>query len=211
MAMNGNSQKVISPSKLAHIVLRTNNFAKMKWYYETFFGGHSVYANEGMAFITYDDEHHRIALLSNPSLGNNTGSTSGLEHIAFTFDSLEDLCTAYKQRKALGITPGWCVNHGPTTSMYYKDPDGNQIETQFDNFETAEEATAMMQTPAFHENALGADFDPEGFVAESRLVRVLVTSIAKRQDVGPRDLDDLGALREEMNASQTGPTVGTSA
>ena len=45
--------------------------------------------------------------------------------------------------------------------MYYKDPDGNQIETQFDNFETAEEATAMMQTPAFHENALGADFDPE--------------------------------------------------
>lgn len=35
--------------------------------------------------------------------------TAGLVHIAFTFDSLKDLCTAYKQRKALGIEPGWCV------------------------------------------------------------------------------------------------------
>lgn len=35
--------------------------------------------------------------------------SAGLAHIAFTFDSLKDLCTAYKQRKALGIEPGWCV------------------------------------------------------------------------------------------------------
>lgn len=38
-------------------------------------------------------------------------------------------------------------NHGPTTSLYYRDPDGNQIETQVDNFETAEEATAFMNSP----------------------------------------------------------------
>ncbi|EME87490.1 uncharacterized protein MYCFIDRAFT_212905 [Pseudocercospora fijiensis CIRAD86] len=210
MATNGNAQKVISPSKLARIVSRTNNFAKMKWYYETFLGGHSVCTNEGMAFITYDDEHHRIALLSKPNLGDNTGNTSGLEHIAFTFDSLEDLCTAYKQRKALDITPGWCVNHGPTTSMYYKNPDGNQIETQFDNFGTAEEATAMMQTPAFDENPLGADFDPED-LCRSVEAGESVASIAKRKDVGPRGLDDLGALREKVNASQTGPAVDTEA
>jgi hypothetical protein len=42
-------------------------------------------------------------------LKSNDGSTTGLEHIAFTFDSLKDLCTAYKQRKEHGIIPGWCV------------------------------------------------------------------------------------------------------
>lgn len=109
MVSTNGAQKVLSPSKLAHVVLRTNNFEKMKKYYCDFLGGYVVHGNEFLAFITYDDEHHRIALLGNPQLQNNPGTTSGLEHIAFTFDTLQDLCTSYKQRKALGITPGWCV------------------------------------------------------------------------------------------------------
>jgi len=31
------------------------------------------------------------------------------------------------------------VNHRPTTSMYYRDPDGNRVELQIDNFPTAKE------------------------------------------------------------------------
>ena len=49
--------------------------------------------------------------------------------------------------------------------MYYRDPDGNQIETQVDNFDTNDEATAMMKGPYFSENPLGTDFDPEDLVA----------------------------------------------
>ena len=45
--------------------------------------------------------------------------------------------------------------------MYYRDPDGNQIETQVDNFDDPEEATRWMSSPEFLENSLGADFDPE--------------------------------------------------
>jgi catechol-2,3-dioxygenase len=30
------------------------------------------------------------------------------------------------------------VNHGNSTSFYYKDPDGNQVETMMDNFSPAE-------------------------------------------------------------------------
>jgi catechol-2,3-dioxygenase len=101
--------KVISPSKLAHVVLRTNNFHSMVKFYKTFLGGYAVFENEHIAFITYDDEHHRIAIIHQPHLKSNDGSTTGLEHIAFTFDSLKDLCTAYKQRKEHGIIPGWCV------------------------------------------------------------------------------------------------------
>ncbi len=41
---------------------------------------------------------------------------------------------------ARGIEPYWCVHHGLTVSMYYADPDGNQMEFQVDAFESMEEA-----------------------------------------------------------------------
>src|SRR5690606_33957781 len=33
------------------------------------------------------------------------------------------------------------INHGQSTSFYYHDPDGNEIETYIDNFDTPEECT----------------------------------------------------------------------
>ena len=109
MASIENAQgKVLSPSKLAHVVLQTNNFEHMKRFYVQFLGGRLVKESGPLAFITYDDEHHRIALIGMPCKDKDAES-SGLAHIAFTFDTLKDLCTAYKQRKALGIEPGWCV------------------------------------------------------------------------------------------------------
>jgi hypothetical protein len=57
-------------------------------------------------------------------------NTCGLEHIAFSLDSLSDLLLSYRQRKQKKILPLWPVNHGPTTSIYYSDPDSNEIETK---------------------------------------------------------------------------------
>jgi len=125
--------KVISPSKLAHIVLRTSKFPEMVEYYKNFLGATATYENNFLSFLTYDDEHHRIAIIYVPGTGPKNRLLSGLEHIAFTFDNLTDLSVAYLQRKQRGIVPFWAVNHGPTTSIYYQDPDGNQIETQVDN------------------------------------------------------------------------------
>ena len=120
MATNGTHQKVISPSKLAHVVLRTSRFEHMKRFYCNFLGGRIVHANDYLAFITYDDEHHRIALINMPGTKDKDHECAGLVHIAFTFDTLQDLCTAYKQRKALDITPGWCVVS--TRSFYHRGP-----------------------------------------------------------------------------------------
>ena len=49
-------------------------------------------------------------------------------------------------------------------SIYYEDPDGNQIETQVDSFEDPEEATKFMVSKEFAENPIGAGFDPEEYV-----------------------------------------------
>jgi hypothetical protein len=63
--------------------------------------------------------------------------------------------------KSNHIEPHWCINHGPTTSLYYHDPDGNQIELQVDNFTTIEQANAFIGSSVFQENPIGVEFNPE--------------------------------------------------
>ncbi|KAL6241586.1 hypothetical protein RBB50_011609 [Rhinocladiella similis] len=187
---NGEFTQVKSPSRLAHVVLRTPRFRQMIEFYKVFLGAWATHENDFVSFMTYDEEHHRIAIASVHGTTDKVKTSAGLEHIAFTFDTLEDLALAYRQRKARGIEPIWCVNHGPTTSMYYQDPDGNQLETQVDNFTTVEAANEFMASAAFAENPIGVDFDPE------ELVKKLQAGMAEhelklRPNIGPRGLDTI--------------------
>ncbi|KAH7058919.1 Glyoxalase/Bleomycin resistance protein/Dihydroxybiphenyl dioxygenase [Macrophomina phaseolina] len=189
MEKHGKPTKIISPVKLAHVVLRTRPemFKQMVDFYKTFLGADASYENDTLSFLTYDDEHHRIALAAVPGLGPKDAQTSGLEHIAFTFASIHDLLGAYTQRKQLGVCPIWCVNHGPTLSIYYRDPDGNTIETQVDCFDSAEAATAQMRSDEFNENPIGVDFDPEDLIV--RLEKgESVEEVLLRPRIGKRDL-----------------------
>jgi len=54
----------IVPQKLAHVVIRTSRFAEMLDWYRTVFHAKTSFENPVIAFLTYDDEHHRIALLN---------------------------------------------------------------------------------------------------------------------------------------------------
>ena len=181
--------KVISPATMAHVVLRTGNFAKMVDFYTTFLGGTITHGNDFLSFITYDEEHHRIALIAMPGTGPKAPTSSGLEHIAFSFPTLSALLLAYRQRKARGIPPLWSVNHGPTTSIYYKDPDGNMLETQVDNFDTVEAANNFMTSKEFAENPVGTDLDPEELIERIRKGDSDEV-LKKRPEVGPRGLPD---------------------
>ncbi|KAK5102746.1 hypothetical protein LTS08_003546 [Lithohypha guttulata] len=182
-------ERVISPSKLAHVVLRTNNLENMVTFYKTFLGAKVIYENEMLAFLSYDEEHHRIAILGVPGTQAKQQTTCGLEHIAFTFSSLTDLLLSYRQRKQKGIPPLWPVNHGPTTSIYYRDPDGNMIETQVDNFDDPDAATEFMKSKHFSENPIGADFDPEEWI-EQLTAGKPENELKVRKEVGPRGLPD---------------------
>ncbi|KFZ07220.1 hypothetical protein V501_06675 [Pseudogymnoascus sp. VKM F-4519 (FW-2642)] len=182
-----NNDKVIRPISLAHIVFRTANLQRQIDFWTLFLGATVISQNDTLAFLQYDDEHHRIAFIADanaqPEQGVSKGA--GMHHVTFTFASLSDLVKAYKQRKALGVLPTWCVNHGMTTSMYYVDPDGNQIETQVDNFESPEEAREFMQGELFRENPLGTDFDPEEL--DGKIQSGVEDSVLKKRvEIGPR-------------------------
>ena len=60
----------------------------------------------------------------------------------------------------VGTTPVWSINHGPTTSMYYEDPDGIRLEFQTENFPTAKQTAQHLHSRAFAENPIGVNFDP---------------------------------------------------
>ena len=155
----------IAPAKLAHVVLRTGRYQSMIDWYKTVLEAEVMYGNEFVTFLTYDDEHHRIAIAKAPGLLPKLRTQSGMDHFAFTYDTLSDLLATYQRISGLGISPYWCINHGGTTSMYYKDPDGNHVELQIDNFATNEEANKFLEGPEFSENPIGEDFDPHELLA----------------------------------------------
>ena len=81
------------------------------------------------------------------------------------------------------------MNHGPTTSIYYRDPDGNELETQVDNFKNAYEATEFMKSESFVHNPIGVEFDPEEFI--TRLQNGEKEGVLmKRPESGPCGLSD---------------------
>src|SRR5262245_29266907 len=127
----------IRPQKFVHVVYRTRRFAQMLAWYQAVFDARIQYQNPALAFLTYDDEHHRFAFASLAVLqpgGTETDRRGliGVDHVAYTYASLRDLFENYAQLRASGIKPYWCVHHGMTVSMYYADPDGNQMEFQVD-------------------------------------------------------------------------------
>jgi catechol-2,3-dioxygenase len=156
---------VAKPIKLAHFVLRTTRYDELRAWYRLVLQATVQLENPMLCFMTYDDEHHRIAIVNLPDLVPRPPASDGVDHIAFTYASLGDLLHTYARLKHAGITPYWCINHGPTTSLYYRDPDGNQIELQIDNFPDVESLNAWMRGGALRANPIGVDFDPDALLA----------------------------------------------
>lgn len=184
------ARAVVSPQRLAHVVLRSSQFDALVSWYRTVLGAQIAFSDGNLAFLSYDEEHHRIAVLNIPGLKPQPEGVAGVHHMAFTYATLADLVGTYERLDQTGIRPVTCINHGPTTSMYYADPDGNQVELQVDNYDTVEEAGKFFYSPAFAMNPIGVDFDP------AELARRFHSgedeaSIKKRPDGGARGLDTL--------------------
>jgi len=181
---------IISPVKLAHFVVRTSNFKEIVDWYLKVLGAEISYANDQLAFMTYDDEHHRVAVLNIPGLGKQPDGIVGIHHVAFTYATLNDLMSTYERLKKMDIKPVYVINHGPTTSLYYADPDGNQLEFQIDNYDTVEEAGKFFFSKEFAENPIGVEFDPDELLARLRAGEP-ESELKKRPNVGSKDLSDV--------------------
>src|SRR5258708_2880130 len=61
-------EKNTPPTKLAHFVLRTSRYPEVVDYYMVLLCAQPSFANEALTFLTYDEEHHRIAVINVPAL-----------------------------------------------------------------------------------------------------------------------------------------------
>lgn len=181
---------VVPPSKLAHFVIRTSRYEEILRWYQTVLNARFVFKSDQLSFLTYDDEHHRLAVINMPNLADQSEGVAGVHHVAFTYDSLKDLLENYERLKSVGIAPVFPINHGPTTSIYYADPDHNQLELQVENFDTVEESTQFFFSEAFAENPIGTEFDPADLLARLRAGEP-EADLKRRPDVGRKGLADV--------------------
>jgi catechol-2,3-dioxygenase len=151
----------IVPARLAHVALRTRRFAEVFAWWRNLLQADVVFENGFIGFLSFDEEHHRVAVVQLPDVGAPAPKISGLDHVSFTYAELAELVATYERLAADGVRPAWCVNHGPTLSLYYADPDGNQAELQVDRFASADEATGFLMSRAFANHPIGhsVDFD----------------------------------------------------
>lgn len=199
----------VSPHRLAHLVLRVSSLERSVAWYSEVLGARVVGSGGFFAGITYDEEHHRIAFLEvggtareTETFGASTlvqdeaeraatagadalqfSTEPGLEHVAFTYDSLDALLNTYVRLRDHDIKPILSVNHGPTTSLYYNDPDGFRVELQIDNLPMGM-AQEFIDSPEGQANPVGVVLDPEELLwryEAGEPARTLVTWEAWRQ------------------------------
>jgi catechol-2,3-dioxygenase len=151
--------------QLAHFGLRTRDLpAAIDWYGRVL-GAQVRFQNDLAAFMSFDEEHHRFVLWDDGETADKPGNARGVDHIGFGCGGPSELAGEYERLKRLGITPTMSVNHHFTSSLYYHDPDGNEVEITCDNMPSKAECSAFMTTLAMSEIMqppfFGNEFDPE--------------------------------------------------
>lgn len=149
------------PLRFAHVVLQSYDMPRLAAWYRDVFDLEVLAQSPKAVIATYDDEHHRFAFTQMSGEPPAERQASPLKHVAYAFGTLDDLVAQYRKMKALGNTPVECVNHGPTVSFYYQDPDGNGVEFFVDRFATMAESKAFMASESFQKNLFGYFIDPE--------------------------------------------------
>ena len=159
---------MVAPSKFAHIVYNTHRFEEMIDWYARVFEARIQHRDDRLAFLTYDDEHHRFAFIdlgpaAEGAVERQPGE-AGVNHVAYTWKDLGELLDTYKRLKGMDILPWRPIRHGLTLSMYYRDPDGNGLEFQIDAMDLAA-AGEFMRSETFARDPVGQPFDPDELVA----------------------------------------------
>jgi catechol-2,3-dioxygenase len=172
---------VIPPRELHHVTFKTNRLGEMVAFYAVLTGHQPMFHGDAFAAISFDGANHRMALLKLDGWAElppeQLAAAAGLHHVGYEYGSLDELLHTYLRVKRAGIEPEWTVNHGPTMSFYYRDPDGHGIELQADNCgHDLERWKAIINGP-FQHDQMGINVDPDKLVA-ARARRVSEEQIA---------------------------------
>src|ERR1019366_6196386 len=123
----------VRPERFVHVVYRTRRFEQMLEWYQIVFDSKIQHQNPALAFLTYDDEHHRFAFANLAVLqpGCTAIEKAGLtrvDDVAYIYASLEALFENYAQLEGKAVNSFGCLLVFFTVAVYYAAPDVNQME-----------------------------------------------------------------------------------
>jgi catechol-2,3-dioxygenase len=139
-------QEKFAQRYVAHYGIRTKNLQPMIGWYTKFFDAHVQHDLGFGVFMTWDEDHHRLVLWSDEETTEKPPTAAGVDHIGIGLPGFSALVESYERLKDRGIEPDLCVNHLFSTSFYYHDPDGNEVELTVDNLPSKDECSAFMKS-----------------------------------------------------------------
>jgi len=128
---------MIHPERIGHVVIKVRDLERSRKFYTEVLGMQVMkdVPQIGACFLANNGrDHHEVALFQvGPQAAAPKGNEIGLLHFAFRLRSEEELRAAYQEFKAKGVPISFTVNHGVTKSVYFRDPDGYELEVYCDN------------------------------------------------------------------------------
>ena len=122
-------------NKVAHVVLSVKDVMTSVDFYTKALGLEVVDLKEShrAAFLSFGKQHHDIALFAAPE-GAERGKV-GLSHIAFQIEGgLPELAELKGRLEEMGASISRTTDHTITKSVYFLDPDGNELEIFAEGF-----------------------------------------------------------------------------
>jgi catechol 2,3-dioxygenase len=126
----------VKVESLGHVVLKVADLERSEKFYNGVLGMPvcARFDEQGMKMTFFSlGNHHDLAIAEVSGQDRAGGDQAvGLHHLAFCIGtSLDQLVEAKAQLEAAGITPD-PVDHEVTQSLYFDDPDGNNVEVYVD-------------------------------------------------------------------------------
>lgn len=181
----------LAPLRISEIVLKTSRFEAMKSWYQMVLGVAPFFERKPPAGSMPKADQKALGRASDrricfmrlamnypyaqvlglfevPEVEGKPAREPGLDHMQLRNASMKELVERFELLDGIGIRPYRSANHGPGTSFYYTDPDGNRVELSGPNFETEREYLAYFESDTYRRNPSGIEIDPDAYVARFR-------------------------------------------